>query len=285
MTLNFITFGGGHVNYRRAARRLGRQAFESDFFDKVFTYNEFTLQNEFPAFWINHQNFITSNPRGFGKWLWKPFLIRELLKNLDEGDGVCYFDSGCQLNLSNTLSRQRFQEYLEFTTQNHLFAGQLNPIAGIYENVSEETWTRDSVLSLFDLSPEKRSSNQIQATFVFLIKSSTTSSFIEEWFLNCYENDYFCLSDGFDEEQSRNFIEHRFDQSVFSCLYKKHGFEIFPDESMWAPNWQKAGADYPIWAMRNRTGKNPFGMDLNSIIDEIYPKTKLTLNLANKFLS
>lgn len=282
---HFMTFGGGHVDYRRAATRLGRQASASNFFQSVKTFNEFSLQVDFPNFWRDHKDFIDSHPRGFGKWIWKPFLILDQLNRLQDGQGLCYFDSGCYLNFGNEFSKQRFHDYLNSAKECEIYAGQLNPISGIYEDVREKTWTRLSVLNSLQVPVEHRESNQIQATYVFLVKSSTTLRFAKEWFFNCLTNNYDFLQDGGGELKQEAFIEHRFDQSVFSCLFKKFGFQTHPDESMWYPSWQESGRIYPIWAMRNRTGKDPFRVSAKSLVDEIYPKSKITLNLANKFLT
>ena len=110
-------------------------------------------------------------------------------------------------------------------------------------------------------------------------------NFVREWFENCHVNNYFCLEDGAGENQDDVFVEHRFDQSVFSCLYKKYDFDRYPDESWWGPEWQTLGQDFPIWAMRNRTGKDPFKVTSRTVLDELYPKSKFTLNLADKYLT
>ncbi len=280
-----MTFGGGHIDYRRAAKRLGRQAFDSNFFHSVQTFNEFSLQENYPNFWRDHKDFIYSHPRGFGKWIWKPFLILDQLNRIGDDQALCYFDSGCYLNFGNEFSKQRFRDYLSLAKENEIFAGQLNPISGVYEDVLETTWTRLSVLNSLQVPVEHRESNQIQATYVFLVKSSSTLKFVEEWFFNCLTNNYDFLQDGAGELHQDGFIEHRFDQSVFSCLFKRFGFLTFPDESMWHPSWQETGRSYPIWAMRNRTGRDPFRISTKSIVDELYPKSRITWNLANKFLS
>ncbi len=40
------------------------------------------LKNAFEKnkFWKKHGTFIESNPRGYGYWLWKPFIIKETLQ-------------------------------------------------------------------------------------------------------------------------------------------------------------------------------------------------------------
>ena len=43
---------------------------------KIYTDKE--LKND-QNFWEKHQQFIKRNPRGWGCWIWKPYIIKKLL--------------------------------------------------------------------------------------------------------------------------------------------------------------------------------------------------------------
>ena len=68
------------------------------------------------------------------------------------------------------------------------------------------------------------------------------------------DNDHFYITDVSSQEPNHEeFKEHRHDQSIFSLMSKKYKFCSIPDKTYWAPAWNDAGKDYPIWAIRNKT--------------------------------
>jgi hypothetical protein len=75
MTLTFVTFGS-HANYIDATNRLTDQAKQLEIFDEIKNYNSNSLKNE-PEFWDKHKDFCEKNKRGYGYWLWKPYLIKK----------------------------------------------------------------------------------------------------------------------------------------------------------------------------------------------------------------
>lgn len=244
-----VTFGAGLPNWRAAANRVGRQARESSWFVDVRVYDERVLKREFPAFTAAHSAVLRSSVRGFGWWIWKPFLIRETLREcVARGlDGVSYIDAGCEINYSTAHAATRFRDYLDTAMDGRdIFAMHLPGHA-------EEAWTRQVVMDHFDLSPELRAAPQVQAQTI-MVANSNTIGFSDEWLRTCTHDEYSLVRDGgAAEANSAPFRAHRHDQSIFSCLMKSHSIPTIPDETFWAPNWQAEGARFPLWATRNRT--------------------------------
>ena len=50
-----------------------------------------------PEFWNNHSEFILANKRGYGYWLWKPYLIMKTLEQMNDNDILVYADCGCEI--------------------------------------------------------------------------------------------------------------------------------------------------------------------------------------------
>jgi hypothetical protein len=274
---HFLTFGGGNYHYRRSVNRLALQANKSKLFTRVYGVDDLSLKHKFHDFWLQHQDFIQSNKRGFGRWIWKPFLVLNLMEKIKIGDGVFYLDSGSYLNLNNKSALKRLTSYQEECKKIGIHAGQLNPIESLDIDFSERNWTRKSVLDRLNVSSLEIKTGQIQATYVMLVKNQETLNFAKEWYENCIDTDYFNLRDGGEEENYPTFTEHRWDQSVFSCLYKNYSFPKFKDETWWGPDWSTNGANYPIWAMRNRTGIDPFKKRLRDFPEVVGLKNK-TIN-------
>ena len=43
-------------------------------------------------FWENHSSFIENNKKGYGYWLWKPYIIKKTLEKMKKGDILLYLD-------------------------------------------------------------------------------------------------------------------------------------------------------------------------------------------------
>lgn len=244
----FVTFGAGLPNWRGAARRLGRQAEDSGFFSQVRVYTERELTRDHPDFMLQHRAILTSRVRGFGYWIWKPFLIWKSLEYARTSGlaGVTYLDAGCELNLRSDDARKRLLAYRRLALKNGVFAMHL-------VGCSERQWSRLDVLNHFGLSQPQRGSPQVQGTPMFP-SSDGAVAFARAWFEACVQDDYFLVRDAMPGElQDPEFCDHRHDQSVFSGMIKQQQIETIPDETFWAEDWLKLGLNYPYWAARNRT--------------------------------
>ena len=78
--LVFLTFGDGSYHFRAAGRRIAREAAELDIFSKIIVYDFNKLIIDHNDFWKENQEFILGNRRGAGYWIWKAFIIQEVLK-------------------------------------------------------------------------------------------------------------------------------------------------------------------------------------------------------------
>ena len=83
-----VTYGDGI--YTKQKERLKREAEETKWFSRVFSYG----REDVEEFYQQHKNFIDSNPKGFGLWIWKPWLIRKTLAQMKESDILIYCDAG-----------------------------------------------------------------------------------------------------------------------------------------------------------------------------------------------
>ena len=243
-----VTFGAGLPNWRAAAKRLGRQASESGAFAQTLVYTERELASEYPDFARQHREVLSARVRGFGYWIWKPYLLWKTLEFASRSglSGVAYLDAGCELNLTSEAARLRLLNYQQMALRDGVFAMHL---AGY----PEREWTRLAVMDHFGLSIADRDAPQVQGT-PMLPASTDGIALARTWFESCVQDDYFLARDAKkDEVQEPDFRDHRHDQSLFSCLVKTQGIETIPDETFWAPDWANSGRDYPLWAARNRT--------------------------------
>ena len=84
----FITFGDN--KFKKARKFSAKMAKLRGGFDKVI---EYTPEDIDPAFKREHED-IFSIKRGYGLWLWKPYIIWKTLNEVaNEGDLVFYADA------------------------------------------------------------------------------------------------------------------------------------------------------------------------------------------------
>lgn len=259
-----MTFGAGSIQIERAAKRLYSQANRSGFFAKSELILSRDLKDKYPAFFESKFDFIKKYPKGYGLWIWKPFLVREQLVSLNEGEGLLYLDAGCQFNFTTKSAVDRFEKILEQAETN---SGLFFQLPSTLENkylYSEKYWSKKALFDLIPGANKHMNSGQIQGGLLFLINNAKTRALLDDWIYWCERNESELL---LDTQQSNDLIEHRNDQSILSLLLKVNSFSVVPDETYWAPNWKIDGKNYPIWALRNKTGITKYQFKLTEIPD------------------
>jgi hypothetical protein len=226
----FITFGAGGQNYYDAGNRLINQSRNLNVFEKLILYTDKDLKND-NEFWDKHSTFINNNPRGYGYWLWKPYIIKKTMEMMDDDDILLYLDSGCEIDIRK---KDQILKYFDIVKTEH--------IIGTNTGCIEEHWTKkDLFLKLNMLDDKILSSEQHQGGILLINVNSKTRAFINEWYeLGC---DYHNIDDSPSIAQNSNvFREHRHDQSIYSLLFKKYNYS------------SKYLLSDSIEVLRNRTG-------------------------------
>ena len=276
--LHLITFGGGNFAYRRSARRLSLQAEASGLFKTVTKVTDKSFPRYCALAWQQHQDFMLNAEKGFGYWLWKPIIIQQRLGEIPLDDVLVYVDAGCELNLLSKEPRNRIQNYFILAKQHGSLAMQM--IEGKEKGFfpTEERYSKAALISAIQPSENTMAEKQLLAGIIFLKNDSQNQNFLETWLETASQDNYFLLTDSLDQIESQHFIAHRHDQSIFSLLYKEFGKYYIPDETNWKPNWSIQGANYPIWAMRNRSGVSRGVMKVPDLTDKFAYWLKGTKN-------
>lgn len=271
MNWHFLTVGLGDTKHEKAAQRLFREASKSSYFKSVNVENNSSLQKHHTLFVDEHRDFYSSkrNSQGFGNFLWKPYLVQYWLRQIPEGDGLLYLDAGCGFNLKSKKARLRMSQYLILAQANGSLLTQLvNGQFGITD-FSENRWTHPALFEHLKIEKEAQESNQIQAGILFLVNNSHNIMILDKWYDVATRENYKYLTSINFESISGELLENRHDQSIFSCLAKQGNLFTIPDETYFYPNWKSAGKEFPIWAMRNRSGINLVNFKLTETMDHL----------------
>ena len=237
----FISFGGPTYNYHCAVKRICKEAAAFELFDRIIEMTEKNLLAE-TDFWRTHAPHFRRYRRGFGYYLWKSFIIKRQLEQMEDNDLLLYSDAGCVLNLQG---KSRMMEYFELanTSPNGIVAFQL-------KDHLEKTWTKmDTVIFLNAMN--LLDTDQVNATAFIIRKCPESVSLINKWYDVCCN--YHLIDDSPSIVQNdSSFSDHRYDQSVWSILIKQSNGIILKDETYFEP-WSD-GAEFPVWALRKRHG-------------------------------
>ena len=236
--IHFITFGGPCENHHSAVDRVCSEAEQIKMFDKIIGYTEKNLIND-TKFWNKHETFITENKRGYGYWLWKSYLTKKTMKEMNDNDILVYVDAGCTINLNG---RKRLLEYFDIVN-NSKFG-----ILSFNLDFFEKKWCKMDIINYYD-AHDLLETKQLLAGIFILKKCNHTINLIKEWYNGC------CKYNLIDDSPSNSindssFIENRHDQSIFSILRKKIGSEVIDDETYFYPEWDIHGHNFPFWATR-----------------------------------
>lgn len=194
--------------YESARNFLVNSAKNISYFDKVFDFGPDDID---PIYIKEHEN-IFNIERGNGLWLWKPYFINRVFKNLEEGDLLFYCDAGAFFINSPKAIEDSFEDI--FVTDIPLI---------------EKQFTKKSVLEKLNVLKEDTESNQIIATYFVVRKTKLSNKIIEEWKLLCEDINLLSPNDEIPEDAC--FISHREDQSLLSLICKKYRVRVFGDIS------------------------------------------------------
>lgn len=237
-SLHFITYGDKNFSIQR--KRIGFQAKKFKLFKQVSIYNEKSLEKKFKKeFSILFQNQI-----GGGFWIWKPKIILEKLKTMEEKELLIYCDSGSTLNY---YAKSKFLEYIKIFKEStkELFLFELS-------DQIENQWTTREVFHALNVTKRKdiTDSKQLQGSFIMIKNSKFTQNFFSE-VIEIVAKDNNLITDYYDNLQSNNFIGSRNDQSIISVLAKLKGCYIHKDECHFHNN-SEIQLNYPILHVRDK---------------------------------
>ena len=196
--------------YKIPRKILRKWALVSGCFDQVHEYDKEWLEST-DLYKENESILADPSSRGDGWWLWKPYIIRQTLDKMEEGDVLFYLDS------SDTFFGD-FRNFLLNHFKSHDF---LLTRAG--ENQNSWYTKRDTFVYMGCDSPEYWGAIQLEAGVLGIKKNSTTTRFIEEWMEYC--KDYRIVTNCPNEsgkEDLPGYIAHRNDQSILTNLKVKY---------------------------------------------------------------
>ena len=239
--LHLISYGND--NFKNSKVRLFDECIESKFFHNINIYNYNDLDTNF----VHDFEKIFRYPRGNGYWIWKPYLIKKKLEEINDGEIVIYLDAGCTLNKYAT---NKFNEYIELLNNYNIVC--------FNSGYPEKNYTTNEIFKQFNINENSNSYNseQLIAT-ALLIKKCKNTEYIFDNIMKILYCNPLIITDFYNNDISNNndFITNRHDQSIISLAIKEFGenIKVIPkDETWFVPFGNNESLKYPFWATKLR---------------------------------
>lgn len=261
MKKTLLTFASSDMT--RSVRRLCRQAEEMGVFDTIIGSDERDLSGDFQKRFQEH---LKRNTRGFGYWCWKPQIVLQSLRDMNDGDVLLYLDAGCHLNIHGTWRMKNYIDMIQDAPSGVLgFQARVPELPFSYDgrkllDLRDCRWIKGDLLDHFDLRTREDilQSQTIGAGIIFFRKCEQTLALLDAW-KTVIETDFSLLDDTPSiSENHPEFVAHRHDQAIFSILGKLNEIETvsayeywYPQPGSKKPDWE-ALKEYPILAMRDK---------------------------------
>ena len=157
-------------------------------------------------------NYANLYSKGYGYWVWKPFIIKEALFTINESDVLLYVDG--RSGLKKTGKPIKWLDNFILENQFDIASWQM-----IHKEMS---WTNGDIISAFnlDLNSELIKTGQFASTFHAWRKNIRSINFLNEWLNFLLDNREICRDEDSKKLNHKKFIENRHDQSVFSLMVK-----------------------------------------------------------------
>ena len=248
--------------------------------DKVISYKRLDI---IESNFYRENKEILDQKRGAGFWLWKPYIILELMEKINDGDIIIYADSGIEIIDNIRLLIEPCianNGILLFNNDVHL----------------NKTWTKRDCFIQMGCDKEKYwEGPQILASFSVWQKNQKSAALLKEWFIFCKNKNILTDMPNIGGKNFSEFKDHRHDQSILSILAVKHKIILHRDPTQWGNRFKKEkyrkkgefvykgeysenifdNSDYPTLLNHHRNIKTPLGKRLVDYLLNTGKKIKL----------
>ena len=217
-----LIYDDGTNNYTNNINNLVNSAKKYDKNLDIIIFHKKDIDNEF----MTANEHILNQERGGGYWLWKPYIINETLKKLEENDILFYIDSSYY-----------FTEYFA-----KLYTNLLDDDLVIWRNKPNEpsyylkNWCKMDIIHKYNIYNDVFENNMeiCWAGAMMMRKTQKIQNMMQEWLNICCCNDITDYPSTI--ENSTEFYDHRHDQSLLSIVLLKYKIQLHTFEKRYLQN-------------------------------------------------
>lgn len=206
---------------------------------------------------LDHQfkqtmHYVLQHVRGAGFYAWKPYVVQQEMLRLNDGDILVWCDAGN-----------------EWIGDIHRAIAAMDQDILLFDNGWKHVeWCKMDVLKAIlpdrcfissGLPPAEtrfeKDRNQVQASTFFIRVTPETRKFVQEWFA------WSLMPGMIDNEPSvlpnvPGFQQHRWDQSILTCLQIKYGYRLHWFPSHTNLHREDSQKEYPVLFVHHRKRNN-----------------------------
>ncbi len=200
------------TNYWRYNPKFFNNTYDK-YFDNIIIYDETNFNNELST--IVNNIILNYGDRGYGYWIWKPYIILQELEKINENDILVFLNSHCSfidndlLNAINDLQNSKLC----------IFSGNIG--------LSSKNWITTKLIKIIEqyyntkFSDAQLNSPQREAGILFIRNCELSRQIIKEW-LNIMVNNIEYITDvhNQDNDNIETFKDNRHDQAVLDLILK-----------------------------------------------------------------
>ena len=193
----------GNEGYYKSLERIREEAGATGRFDEIRVYTD----KDLPGSITDHELF--KYRRGGGYWFWKPWVILDVMKDMDDDDVLIYSDAG-----SKIYDHREWDRWFGIMSRK-------SALFFFYSGLVE-TWTRKNIIEYFHDINRFPECFQLIACLFLLRKSSMY--LIEEWYGLMRDHPELVIDVDRDmmKYESPAFVENRHDQSILTGVVYRH---------------------------------------------------------------
>lgn len=216
--VHMITYG--NEKFVKSKRRIFNEAINTGWFDTITLYGPEDLDEEFK---LKFQN-ILKQPRIGGYGIWRPYIIKKKLNEINDNDILIYIDAGCSINPKG---KKRFKEYIAMLNKNDV------GVISFQMLYKERHWTTREIFNYFNVDIDSKLANtgQILDTVIIMKKNKNLINMNNIWFKTIYDNPLLFTDYYNKENQELYFRDNRHEQSIFSVIRKMNNPLLLKDET------------------------------------------------------
>jgi len=236
----FITFGSNQFKIQR--KHLVNLVKKTEVYDYTIAFSPEDLSSDFQSTFGN----ILKIEKGFGNWIWKADILKQTLKQMNQGDSLTYSSAGSSFN---NLGIERLKHYFDLLESSN--TGNLRfKLPELYER----EWTSKQIFEYFNIPlTSKIALGEQYAANTFMMKKNKTSEKIVNEFLNLLYSDENLITNYYDSiNQIDEFKENRNDQSILSVLSKIHEVDTVLIQEQNFARFDMNQYNYPFLSVRKK---------------------------------
>jgi hypothetical protein len=238
--IHLISYGDN--NYIKAKKRIYEEAKNTGWFNTITLYGPENLSNNFKNKFKN----ILNKKRGAGYWIWKSYIIKKKLEQINDNDILIYLDAGFTINKKGG---KRFREYIEILNKSD------EGILSFQNGQTERLYTTKQIFEYFkvDQNSSFATSQQLLGGIRIMKKNNNLINLINKEY-NVYSDNQLLITDYYNKNnQEIYFKDNRHDQSVFSIIRKMSKNPIIiKNESYFKKYGSIESLNFPFWETRKK---------------------------------